>query len=73
MGFWLETNGVHWYFKDSVQTKYGNPYIWYTIIYHRWLKTCPVYSSGKRKPWGGCFCGALEYKKNITVEYETCI
>jgi len=27
MGFRLEANEVHWYFKDSLQTKFGTPYI----------------------------------------------
>jgi hypothetical protein len=32
LGFRLKTNGVHWHFKDSVQTKFGHPYIWPTFF-----------------------------------------
>ena len=27
MGFRLKINGVHWYFKDLVQAKFGHPHI----------------------------------------------
>jgi len=33
MGFLLKNNGVNWYFKDSVQTKFGNPNMWYINIF----------------------------------------
>jgi len=33
MGFRLKNNSVHWHFKDSVQTRFGNPNMWYMNIF----------------------------------------
>jgi hypothetical protein len=33
IGFRLKTNGVHWYFKDSVQAKFGHPHICYIVFF----------------------------------------
>jgi len=31
----IESKGVHWYFKDSVQTNWRNPHIWYAAFFQR--------------------------------------
>jgi len=45
MGFRLETYNDNWHFKDSVKTRFGNPYMWHMNIFQFWNFDSTIWAS----------------------------